>query len=157
MPIAVESVPSLVALSHRIGLEVNRLLGGGAGLPAGTPDRVEQLLYVGPGRKPGRRRAESGHLHRPGVRPITLRDRECARMAWHFSKGELDVGDSFVHESVLNTMFTGTAEPETGISGRRAIIPTITGSAYITGFNQLVLDSLDPLGEGIFIPAAGAS
>lgn len=78
-------------------------------------------------------------------------------MAWHFSKGELDVGDTFVHESVLNTMFTGAVKAETEISGRRAIIPTITGSAYITGFNQLVLDSLDPLGEGIFIPAAGGN
>lgn len=78
-------------------------------------------------------------------------------MAWHFSNGELHVGDSFVHESVLNTMFTGAVEAATEISGRRAIIPTITGSAYITGFNQLVLDSLDPLGEGFFIPAAGGN
>jgi len=78
-------------------------------------------------------------------------------MAWHFERKELAVGDTFVHESVLNTMFTGTVKAQTEVGGRKAIIPTITGSAYLTGFNQLVLDPNDPLGEGIFIPAAGGS
>ena len=155
LPIAVESVPSLVALSHRIRREVNRLLGERTGLPAGTPDRVEQLLYVGP---PASEGADGQNLSTStglGFDRSPCATGSCARMAWHFERGELGVGDSFVHESVLNTTFTGTVRAETEVSGRRAIIPTITGSAYITGFNQLVLDSLDPLGEGFFIPAAG--
>ena len=75
-------------------------------------------------------------------------------MAWHFARGELAVGDTFVHESVLNTTFTGAILAETEVSGRRAIIPTITGSAYLTAFNELVLDTDDPLGPGLFLPAA---
>ena len=153
--IAVESVPNLVALSHRIRLEVNRALREGTDWPPGTPERVEQLLYVGPPTSPGADGQNLATSTGLGFDRSPCGTGSCARMAWHFEKGELEVGDTFVHESVLNTTFTGTVKAETEISGRKAIIPTITGSAYITGFNQLVLDSLDPLGEGIFIPAAG--
>ena len=155
VPIAVDSVPGLVALSHRIRLELNRLLAGPPGWPPGTPDRVDQLLYMGPAASPeadGQNLATSTGL---GFDRSPCRTGSCARMALHFRRGELTVGDTFVHESVLNTMFTGTIRAETEVTGRAAIIPTITGAAYLTGFNELVLDSHDPLGEGIFLSAAG--
>ena len=155
LPISVESVPGLVALSHRIRLEVNRALREGTDWPAGTPDRVEQLLYMGPPSSPGADGQNLATSTGLGFDRSPCGTGSCARMAWHFSRGELALGDTFVHESVLNTVFTGTVKAETAVSGRRAIIPTITGSAYLTGFNQLVLDRDDPLGEGIFIPAAG--
>lgn len=156
LPITVDSVPSLVALSHRIRSEVNRILRDDIGLPDGHPEQVDQLLYVGPPSGPaadGQNLATSTGL---GFDRSPCGTGSCARMAWHFERGELAVGDTFIHESVLNTMFTGTVRAETTIAGRRGIIPAITGSAYITGFNQLVLDRDDPLGEGIFIPAAGS-
>lgn len=155
VPIAVESVPGLVALSHRIRLEVNRLLGGRTGLPPGTPERVDQLLYVGPPSSPGADGQNLATSTGLGFDRSPCGTGCCARMAWHFEKGELAVGDTFVHESVLNTMFTGTIQAETEVAGRRAIIPTITGSAYLTGFNELVVDSDDPLGAGFLLPAAG--
>ncbi len=155
LPITVESVPGLVALSHRIRLEVNGILRNGAGLPEGSPERVDQLLYVGPPSSPGADGQNLATSTGLGFDRSPCGTGSCARMAWHVARGELGVGDTFVHESVLNTMFTGTVKAETTVGGRRAIIPTITGSAYITGFNQLVLDRDDPLGEGFFIPAAG--
>ena len=157
VPIAVESVPGLVALSHRIRLAVNRVLQEGTDRPPGTPGQVDQLLYVGPPSSPaadGQNLATSTGL---GFDRSPCGTGSCARMAWHFMQGELGVGDVFVHESVLNTMFTGAVMAESEVSGRRAIIPAITGSAFITGFNQLVLDKGDPLGGGFFIPAAGAT
>lgn len=157
LPIAVESVPNLVALSHRIRLELNRALGERADWPPGTPDRVDQLLYVGPPTSPGADGQNMATSTVLGFDRSPCGTGSCARMAWHVARGELGVGDTFVHESVLNTMFTGTVQAETEISGRRAIIPTITGSAYLTGFNQLVLDSKDPLGEGFFLPATGGN
>ena len=153
--IAVESVPGLVALSHRIRLEVNRLLGGRTGLPPGTPGRVDQLLYVGPPSSPGADGQNLATSTGLGFDRSPCGTGCCARMAWHFEKGELAVGDTFVHESVLNTMFTGSVQADTEVAGRRAIIPTITGSAYLTGFNELVVDSDDPLGAGFLLPAAG--
>ena len=157
LPITVESAPDLVALSHRIRLEVNRTLRERADWPPGTPDQVDQLLYVGPPRSPGADGQNLATSTGLGFDRSPCGTGSCARMAWHFARGELGVGNTFVHESVLNTMFTGTVQAETEISGRKAIIPTITGSAYLTGFNQLVLDKDDPLGEGIFIPAAGGN
>lgn len=156
MPIEVESVPGLVALSHRIRLEINRILRERSGWPPGTPERVDQLLYVAPPTSPradGQNLATSTGL---GFDRSPCGTGCCARMAWHFEKGELAVGDTFVHESVLNTIFTGSVQAEAEVAGgHRAIIPTITGSAYLTGFNELVLDGADPLGAGLFLPAAG--
>ena len=155
LPISVESVPRLVSLSHRIRSEVNGALRSRADLPPGTPDQVDQLLYVGPPSSPGADGQNLATSTGLGFDRSPCGTGSCARMAWHFARGELGVGETFVHESVLNTNFTGTVKAETAISGRAAIIPTITGSAYLTGFNQLVLDRDDPLGEGFFIPAAG--
>ena len=155
VPIAVESVPGLVALSHRIRLEANRMLRERTDWPPGTPGRVDQLLYVGPPSSPGADGQNLATSTGLGFDRSPCGTGCCARMAWHFERGELAVGDTFVHESVLNTMFTGTISAETEVAGRRAIIPTITGSAYLTGFNELVLDSEDPLGAGLFLPAAG--
>ena len=155
VPIAVESVPGLVALSHRIRLEVNRMLRERTDWPPGTPGRVDQLLYVGPPSSPGADGQNLATSTGLGFDRSPCGTGCCTRMAWHFERGEMGVGDTFVHESVLNTMFTGTIEAETEVAGRRAIIPTITGSAYLTGFNELVLDSEDPLGAGLFLPAAG--
>lgn len=157
MEIAVPSIPKLVALSHRIRLQVNKALREGTDWPLGTPNEVDQLLFFGPPTSPeadGQNMATSTGL---GFDRSPCGTGSCARMARAFALGELGVGDTFVHESVLNTMFTGTIEAETEVLGRRAIIPTISGSAYITGFNQLVLDEDDPLGEGMFIPAAGGT
>lgn len=156
LPIGVESVPGLVGLTHRMLAQVNQALSEGD-LPAGTPSQVDQLLYFGPpvtAGADGHNMATSTEL---GFDRSPCGTGSCARMAWHFARGELRVGDTFVHESVLNTRFTGTVEAETEVEGRKAIIPTITGSAYVTGFNQLVLDHRDPLGEGFFIPAAGGT
>ena len=155
LPIAVDTVPELVALSHRIRLEVNRLLAERTGRPAGAPERVDQLLYVGPPATPGADGQNLATSTGLGFDRSPCGTGCCTRMAWHFDRGEMAVGDSFIHESVLNTRFVGSIEAETEVMGRPAIIPTITGAAYLTGFNQLVLDPADPLAEGIFIPAAG--
>jgi proline racemase len=156
MPIKVETVPNLVNLTHRLLQKVNQALSEGT-WPPGTPKQVDQLLYFGPpvtAGVDGQNMATSTEL---GFDRSPCGTGSCARMAWHFARGELAVGDTFVHESVINTTFTGTVEAETEVAGRRAIIPTITGSAYLTGFNQMMLDRYDPLGEGFFIPAAGGA
>jgi proline racemase len=57
-----------------------------------------------------------------------------------------------VTESILGTRFTGQVVAETQVgSGEEvfsAVIPKVTGSAYITGYHQFVLDSDDPFPEG---------
>lgn len=75
----------------------------------------------------------------------------CAKMALLHSEGELRVGDAFVHESILRTKFKGRIISETKVGDYDAIVPEITGSAYITGFNKLVFDENDPLVNGFLL------
>jgi trans-L-3-hydroxyproline dehydratase len=71
-----------------------------------------------------------------------------ARMAALHARGLLGVGGSMTHASVIGSAFEGRICSETTVGGRPAIVPAIRGSAWITGFNQLVLDPSDPFPEG---------
>ena len=75
----------------------------------------------------------------------------CARMAVLHAKGQLRLGDAFRHEGILGTVFTGRVVEETTIGEYRAIVPTITGQAWITGFASYVLDPTDPFPDGFTI------
>ncbi len=74
-----------------------------------------------------------------------------ARMAVLHARGELGVGDAFRHEGILGTVFTGRVVEETTIGPYRAIVPTITGQAWITGFASYVVDPTDPFPDGFTI------
>jgi proline racemase len=74
-----------------------------------------------------------------------------AKMATLYAKGELKVGDTFRHEGILGTVFTGRLVEETMIGAYRAAVPTITGQAWITGFARYVVDPLDPFPDGYTI------
>ena len=70
-------------------------------------------------------------------------------MAVMHAKGELNVGDGFVSRSVINSRFDGRIESETTLSdGTRAILPSIRGRAWISGFHNYVLDPRDPWPQG---------
>ena len=75
----------------------------------------------------------------------------CAAMAVLHAKGELPLGEDFVHEGILGTTFTGRLVEETTVGGRAAVVPTLTGQAWITGFAQYVLDETDPFPEGFTV------
>lgn len=72
----------------------------------------------------------------------------CAKIAALTAKGELELNQEFVYESILRTKFVAKAVEKTTIGSYQGIIPRITGSAYITGFNHFVLDAADPLEYG---------
>jgi proline racemase len=71
-----------------------------------------------------------------------------ARLAQLHARGELALGAPFVNESVIGTRFTGRAIAETTVAGRPAIVPEITGRAWITGMGQYLLDAEDPFPAG---------
>ncbi len=72
----------------------------------------------------------------------------CARMAVLHAKGRLGLGEDFRHEGILGTVFTGRLLEETQVGPYRAVVPTITGTAWITGFASYVVDPSDPFPEG---------
>ena len=71
-----------------------------------------------------------------------------ARLAHLAAMGRLKPGDSFVHESYIGSLFTGRVEAETEIAGQKAIVPSIQGSAFSTGFNTIWIDRADPFWKG---------
>ena len=72
----------------------------------------------------------------------------CAKMAVLHAKGQLVLNQKFYHEGILENIFTGELVEETNIGEHRAVVPTIGGQAWITGFNTLVLDHTDPMPNG---------
>jgi proline racemase len=75
----------------------------------------------------------------------------CARLAVLNQKGELRVGEPFVHESIVNSQFIGEIIEETKVKQYAAIIPKVTGKAYITGMHQFIVDPSDPLQDGFLM------
>ena len=72
----------------------------------------------------------------------------CARMATMFERGTLAIGEDFRHEGILGTVFTGRLVRETAVGPYRAVVPTLSGTAWITGISQWVVDPSDPFPEG---------
>ena len=74
-----------------------------------------------------------------------------ARMAQLHARGLLGVGAEFVNESFIGTRFIGRIVEETEVAGLAAIVPTITGRAWITGTAQYVLSDDDPFPSGFLV------
>ena len=66
-------------------------------------------------------------------------------MAVFVARGELYIGQDCMVESIVDTYFTGRPIAKTTVGQYEAIIPQVTGSAYITGFNHFVFDEDDPM------------
>src|SRR2546426_1985850 len=77
----------------------------------------------------------------------------CARMALFHHRGVMAVGSTFVSRGLLGLDFTGRIAGETAVEGRRAILPEITGTSYLTGFSQLLFDPADPVRDGFLLDA----
>ena len=75
----------------------------------------------------------------------------CAKMAVLHAKGQLGLQQDFHHEGVLGTVFTGRLVEETNVGPYAAVVPTLSGRAWITGFAQYVLDPEDPFPEGFTV------
>lgn len=74
-----------------------------------------------------------------------------ARLAQKAARGELKVGESFVHESIIGSLFVGRVEAATKVGPYEAIVPSIAGQAWITGYNTIFLDDRDPFVKGFTV------
>jgi proline racemase len=76
----------------------------------------------------------------------------CAKMALLYSRGELNCGEEYSYRSIIGTEFKGRIVEELPLGRYTAVLPEITGSAYITGIQQLILDNGDPFQAGFKLP-----
>lgn len=74
-----------------------------------------------------------------------------SRMAQLAALGKLKVGDDFVHESIIGSLFKGRVEAAVKVGDRDAIIPSIGGWARMTGYNTIFIDDRDPFAHGFVV------
>jgi len=74
-----------------------------------------------------------------------------ARAAIHHARGELQIYEPFIVESILGTSFTGEIVQTTKFGQYKAVIPKVTGAAHITGRNEWLIDPEDPLRDGFIL------
>jgi proline racemase len=75
----------------------------------------------------------------------------CAKMATLYARGQLGLNQDFCHEGILGTLFTGRLIEETSIGPYRAVVPTLSGTAWITGLAQYVVDPDGPFPNGFTV------
>jgi proline racemase len=114
-------------------------------------DQSKGLLYIqfyGPARHP---RAQL--MNAVVVAPAALDRSPCgtgtsARLANLWARGALELGQSFVHESIIGTLFEGRVVGLTSVGPHQGVIPEITGRAWRTGEHRFVVAEGDPFPAG---------
>lgn len=74
-----------------------------------------------------------------------------AKIATLYSKGLIGMNEEFVYESITGTMFKARIMGETQVGEYKAVIPEISGKAFITGINEFLIDPDDPLKYGFVV------
>jgi 4-hydroxyproline epimerase len=112
---------------------------------------VSHVMWTGPARD---RKAHGRNAVFYGAKAI---DRSpcgtgtSARMAQLVARGRLDVGDDFIHESLIGSLFEGRVEGNARAGDQTAITPSVAGWARLTGLNTIFVDDRDPYAHGFIV------
>lgn len=118
-------------------------------------DELRHVLFVGPPSSPDAHAKAAVVLHPGNLDRSPCGTGTSARMAQRYFRGEQRLGEAFVHEGFLGSSFTGRLLCETVLDGDyRAVVPEITGQAWISGYATWTLDPDDPFPNGFLIPVA---
>lgn len=114
-------------------------------------NKVTHMEFYGPAKNP-----EADIQNCVVALPKTLDRSPCgtgtsAKAALLFDEGKLKVGESFVHESIIGSLFKCEIVEETTVGGITAVCPKITGNATVIGFASWILDPNDPFPEGFVL------
>jgi len=74
-----------------------------------------------------------------------------AKVATLFTKGELALNQQFIHESIVGSLFYARVLKQTQVANLPAVIPQISGSAWVTGFHHFVLNDQDEQNTGFLL------
>ena len=75
----------------------------------------------------------------------------CAVLAVLDAMGIVAEGQPFIHESIVGSTFSARVMSRTTVGELPAIVPELTGSAWITGITQVLIDPSDPFPEGYLL------
>ncbi len=76
-----------------------------------------------------------------------------ARLALHYARGEIVDGQQIVIESILGaaSAFSGRVVGQARVGPHEAIIPEVSGAAFITGRHEFIVETQDELGRGFLL------
>ena len=74
-----------------------------------------------------------------------------AKLATMYATDKIELNEQVISESIIGTHFKAKVVEEAEIGGLKAIIPELTGRAYITGITQVIIDPNDPLRHGFLV------
>lgn len=109
---------------------------------------VSHVMWTGPARAAGAHRRNAVFYGDRAIDRSPCGTGTSARMAQLYARGELSVGDDFVHESIIGSLFEGRVEAAAEIPGKTAMRPSIAGWARMTGLNTIFVDERDPYAHG---------
>jgi proline racemase len=115
---------------------VNQTLFAGPLTPAGNGKTARNAVIVSPGR-----------IDRSPCGTGTS-----SRLAVLHDRGEITVGETLDHVSIIGTHFLGRVEETVSVGGLPGVVNSISGRGWVSSIGQYGLDPEDPLPEGYTLP-----
>jgi 4-hydroxyproline epimerase len=109
---------------------------------------VSHVMWTGPARDPKAHGRNAVFYGASAIDRSPCGTGTSARIAQLAARGELGVGDEFVHESIIGSLFEGRVEAKARVGPHEAIVPSVAGWARITGLNTIFVDPRDPYAHG---------
>lgn len=152
--IGVEIVPENADLLNKLGMELRDIIN--AEIPVQHPElphihTVDLIEWWSETDTPGATLKNCVVFGQGQVDRSPCGTGTSAKLATLYARGEFKMGDKFVYESILGTLFEGEIVGTAKVGDFDAVIPQISGSAYITGFNHFVIDETDPVKYGFIL------
>ena len=109
---------------------------------------VSHVMWTGPARDPKAHGRNAVFYGAKAIDRSPCGTGTSARMAQLAARGRLGIGDEFVHESIIGSLFEGRVEAATRVGPHDAIVPSVAGWARMTGLNTIFVDDRDPFAHG---------
>ena len=109
---------------------------------------ISHILWTGKPRDPKAHARNAVFYGEAGIDRSPCGTGTSARMAQLAARGKLSVGDDFVHESIIGSLFDGRVEALAKVGNHAAIVPSISGWARQHGINTIFVDDRDPFAHG---------
>lgn len=150
--LALKLIPAEARTLAELGMQIVSAANAQLGFrhPENDWDHISFCQFAGPVRRDGTHlRGRNAVAIRPGKIDRSPTGTGCsARMAVLAARGEMQAGDTYVAKSLIGSEFQCTFRSEGRVGPYAAIIPSVSGRAWITGTSQLMLDPDDPWPEG---------
>lgn len=114
-------------------------------------NRLTHILWTGAPRAPGATARNAVFYGEKAIDRSPCGTGTSARMAQWAAQGKLAVGDHFIHESIIGSLFDGRVERAVMVGDRPGIVPSIGGWARQTGYNTIFIDDRDPFAHGFTV------